>query len=379
MQPSLQVISLKQITTTKRNPRCDLADDDEGIEQFAQHLANGREPHLVQPPIVVEETAGMYRIVAGERRIRAARAAGWTTVACLVHPAATLSPLIEFQLRSYENFHRQDLHPLDRAATLHIERAIELARALGCENEAYALLEQEQLPLSTVQALNDLLATHGFQPTHPPVTWEQVLNRLGLAMSTDQRKRLVRLLTLNPVIMERLRALDLSEASLRSLGQLEPADQEAVVAALEADPTLARRLRRISRAVRDQDYTIDEALSEARGVVLTDEADRDTDDDEADEGDGNGNTNEVNQGSDKKGKGNGDNPAPDDTASDQPDDTVMEHVTMLLDLSNQIATTLEALSSAMGGRVLDLSEPWRDYVAVALDTIQDSLEAIGRR
>lgn len=378
MNPSLAVIPLERITTTPRNPRSDLADDDEGIVHFAQHLTALSEPYFVHPPVVIVMDGG-YRIVSGERRVRAARAAGWAQVACLVYPAA-MPTLHEFRLRSYENLHRQELHPLDRAAMLHIEHGLATASALGCEEAALMLLTREQKPLATVQALNDLLAANGLHPTRPPVTWEQTLTRLGLAMSTDQRKRLLRLLSLEPAILERLRGLDLTETALRSIGQLEPADQEVLVAALEADPALARRLRRISRAVRDQDYTIEEAIAEARGEVLNDEeGSAEDDEDHADD-----DNNEEREGHESKRKGEGegddfdDEEGNGDAPADLPDEAMMGAVTTLLDLSAQIATALETLQATAGGDITSLPEPWGDYVEVALDTIQDGLTSIGR-
>jgi len=373
LNPSLAVIPLESITTTPRNPRSDLADDDEGVAHFAQHLTALSEPYFVHPPVVIA-AGGNYRIVSGERRIRAARTAGWLQVACLVYPAE-MPTLHEFRLRSYENLHRQELHPLDRAAMLHIERGLEIASALGCEADAHALLTRENKPLATVQALNDLLAANGFQPTHPPVTWEQTLSRLGLAMSTDQRKRLIRLLSLEPAIMERLRALDLTETSLRSIGQLEPADQEVLVTALEADPSLARRLRRISRAVRDQDYTIEEAIAEARGEVLNDEGSAEENDQADDD-----NEEDDEQKDKREGEGDDFDDEEGDEAdpSDLPDEEMMGAVTTLLDLSAQMANALETLYAAAGGDIASLPEPWGDYVEVALDTIQDGLTSIGR-
>jgi hypothetical protein len=371
VKPSLKVLALKAISTTVRNPRSGLDDEDEGVAQFAHHLTDWEEPYLAQPPVVVAVGEQGYRLIAGERRIRAVRGAGWNQVACLVYPA-DLSVAQEFRLRSAENLHRQELSPLDQAVMLQTTYGLEVAQALGCEAEALALLAEEQSPFVTVQALNDLLANYGFQPTHPPVTWEQVLDRLGLAMSENQRKRLLRLLTLQPALVERLKALNLTETALRSIGQLEGEDQERLVAALEADPTLVKRLRRISRAVRDQGYSLDEALAEARGeVLLTDE---DTGDEAGDDEEAHENTGaKPRQAKERADQAGDEEPSP----ADLLDDAVMETVTLLLDLSSQVATTLETLQQVTNGNALP--EPWGDYLDVALDTLHDGLVSAGRR
>jgi len=67
---------------------------------------------LLQPIVVRQSDVG-YEIVAGERRWRAAREAGWTTVPALIRQTEDADLLRDALL---ENLHRVQLNPLEEAA-----------------------------------------------------------------------------------------------------------------------------------------------------------------------------------------------------------------------------------------------------------------------
>ena len=69
---------------------------------------------MLQPLLVVEQN-GRYRIVAGERRFRAARIAGLTQVPCIVRD---LSPREQMEAALIENIQREDLNPMEEAAAI---------------------------------------------------------------------------------------------------------------------------------------------------------------------------------------------------------------------------------------------------------------------
>ncbi len=123
---------------------------------------------IVEPPVVEEIAQNEYRILAGERRIQAARLAGWEKIPCLVHPP--LDPAQAHTLRLVENMHRQELHPLDQAAGLKIAWLTANADALGLQAQARAILEIEQSPGETLTALDSLLLDHEFAVTRPAFT-----------------------------------------------------------------------------------------------------------------------------------------------------------------------------------------------------------------
>lgn len=88
-------------------PRTDF--DDEGLQELAESV----KAHGVLQPILARSTAGGYEIVAGERRWRAARAAGLETVPVILVEAAA-EKLLEIAV--IENVQRADLNPMEVAS-----------------------------------------------------------------------------------------------------------------------------------------------------------------------------------------------------------------------------------------------------------------------
>jgi ParB family chromosome partitioning protein len=83
------------------------------FEQAAlEELAGTIRAHGVLTPVVVRRTAHGYQIVAGERRVRAARLAGLTRVPAIVREASNAEAL---EMALVENLQREDLNPLEAA------------------------------------------------------------------------------------------------------------------------------------------------------------------------------------------------------------------------------------------------------------------------
>jgi ParB family chromosome partitioning protein len=95
------------IRPNARQPRRRL--DGEGIEELAESV---RAQGLVQPVVVRPAPEGGYELIAGERRWRAARAAGLATVPALVRETDDRDSLL---LALVENVAREDLTPVDEA------------------------------------------------------------------------------------------------------------------------------------------------------------------------------------------------------------------------------------------------------------------------
>ncbi|TCD06699.1 ParB/RepB/Spo0J family partition protein [Erythrobacteraceae bacterium CFH 75059] len=83
--------------------------DDEALEQLAASIAARG---VIQPVIVQPVGDGAYRLVAGERRWRAARIAGLGSIPAIVR---TLEPREVMALALIENLQREDLNPLEEA------------------------------------------------------------------------------------------------------------------------------------------------------------------------------------------------------------------------------------------------------------------------
>ena len=83
--------------------------DDEALEELADSI---RQHGVLQPILVRPVPTGGYRIVAGERRWRASRLAGKTTIPAVVR---NLSDLEAMTIALIENLQREDLDPIEEA------------------------------------------------------------------------------------------------------------------------------------------------------------------------------------------------------------------------------------------------------------------------
>ncbi|TMI80634.1 MAG: ParB/RepB/Spo0J family partition protein [Bacillati bacterium ANGP1] len=79
--------------------------------EFDELVASIRRHGILQP-VVARPANGAYQIVAGERRFRAAQAAGLTTVPAVVRDISDREAL---EVALIENIRREDLNPMERA------------------------------------------------------------------------------------------------------------------------------------------------------------------------------------------------------------------------------------------------------------------------
>ena len=84
-------------------------------ETMTQLAASGQAQGTLQPLPGVEQPGGRYRIVAGERRWRAARQAGLATVPCMVRD---MDMIRQMEVSLIENLQREDLNPMEEAAAI---------------------------------------------------------------------------------------------------------------------------------------------------------------------------------------------------------------------------------------------------------------------
>jgi ParB family chromosome partitioning protein len=80
--------------------------------QGMEELVSSIKQHGILQPLVVTETPRGYELIAGERRLRAAKIAGLSTVPAIVRSATNQQKL---ELAIVENVQRKDLNPLERA------------------------------------------------------------------------------------------------------------------------------------------------------------------------------------------------------------------------------------------------------------------------
>ena len=205
-------IAVTAVVPNPRQPR--LVFEDEALDELTHSV---KEFGLLQPIVVRERSEG-YELVMGERRLRAARAAGLQTVPAIVRDTTDDALLRDALL---ENIHRVQLNPLEEAA-------------------AYQ------------QLLEEFGATH-----------EELAGRIG--RSRSQVTNTIRLMKLPVKVQTRVAAGVLSAGHARALlgladaeaqdalatrivaeGMSVRATEEAVAMAAAEQPTARRRARNIS-------------------------------------------------------------------------------------------------------------------------------------
>ena len=136
--------------------------DDETLAELAASI---NEVGILQPIVVRRSGDGVYELVAGERRLRAAKLAGLATVPVVLRDSQDSELLREALI---ENIHREDLNPIELA-----EAFRQLLEELGLKQEALAdrvgvsrshianTIRLLSLPLEVQQLLTDDRITAG--------------------------------------------------------------------------------------------------------------------------------------------------------------------------------------------------------------------------
>jgi ParB family transcriptional regulator, chromosome partitioning protein len=131
-------IPVSAITANPRQPRGEFPE--ETLEALARSI---REVGVLQP-VVVRRRDGGYEMVAGERRLRAAKLAGLASIPAIVREGDDSESLREALI---ENIHREDLAPLELAAAFQ-----SLLEDLGATQETVA----ERLGYSRAHVANTI-------------------------------------------------------------------------------------------------------------------------------------------------------------------------------------------------------------------------------
>jgi ParB family chromosome partitioning protein len=103
----LQELSVSDIHANKYQPRKTF--DEEALEELTASI---REKGILQPVVVRKAGPDKFELIAGERRWRAAKKAGLTTIPALVKDVSDLESL---ELALIENIQRRDLNPIEEA------------------------------------------------------------------------------------------------------------------------------------------------------------------------------------------------------------------------------------------------------------------------
>jgi ParB family chromosome partitioning protein len=146
-------VPVNAVSPNPKQPRTRF--DDEAIGSLAASI---REVGILQP-IVVRKAGAGYELIAGERRLRAAKLAGLATIPVVVRDTDDADTLREALI---ENIHREDLGPIELA-----EAFRQLLEELGLKQEELAdrvgvsrshianTIRLLQLPIDVQQLLTD--------------------------------------------------------------------------------------------------------------------------------------------------------------------------------------------------------------------------------
>jgi len=136
-------IPVNQIFPNPRQPRT-VFDETSLNELIASIKAVG----ILQPPVVRKVSDNKYELIMGERRFRAAKAAGLTSIPVIIRQTPDNELLRDALI---ENIHRSNLNPLEEGAAY-----AQLLSDFGCTHDELALKLGRSRPLisNTIRLLN---------------------------------------------------------------------------------------------------------------------------------------------------------------------------------------------------------------------------------
>ena len=158
-------------------------------EEIGALAASIREVGILQPIVVRRAGEHGYELVAGERRLRAAKVAGMATVPVVLRDTGDADLLREALI---ENIHRQDLGPIELAEAFRqlLEdlglKQDELAERVGVSRSHIAnTIRLLQLPLETQQLLTDARIQAGHARALLTLGDADAVNTLALRVAAE--------------------------------------------------------------------------------------------------------------------------------------------------------------------------------------------------
>jgi ParB family chromosome partitioning protein len=136
-------VAISAISPNPRQPRTHF--DPIALEEL---IASIKEIGILQPPVVRQTTPGKYELIMGERRFRAAKAAGLKTIPVIIRQTPDNELLREALI---ENIHRSQLNALEEAGAYS-----QLLTDFNCTHEELAQKLGRSRPLisNTIRLMN---------------------------------------------------------------------------------------------------------------------------------------------------------------------------------------------------------------------------------
>jgi ParB family chromosome partitioning protein len=137
------LIEIKDISPNPRQPRTHF--DPVALEEL---IASIKEIGILQPPVVRQTKPGKYELIMGERRFRAAKAAGLTSIPVIIRQTPDNELLREALI---ENIHRSQLNAIEEAAAY-----TQLLNDFNCTHDELAAKLGRSRPLisNTIRLMN---------------------------------------------------------------------------------------------------------------------------------------------------------------------------------------------------------------------------------
>lgn len=140
-------VSIDSISPNPRQPRTVF--DEDALRELTASI---KEVGLLQPPVVRETSHGRYELIMGERRYRAAKAAGLRSIPVIIRQTSDNDLLRDALI---ENIHRSQLNALEEAAAY-----TQLLNDFSCTHEELAQKLGKSRPhISNTMRLLNLPAT----------------------------------------------------------------------------------------------------------------------------------------------------------------------------------------------------------------------------
>ena len=135
-----------------------------GASEIASLAESLREHDMLQP-VLVRRVGDRFQLISGERRLRAAIQAGWSTVPARLREA---DDRLVAELAIVENLQRKDLNPIEKAMSFkryleeHLCTQEDLAQRLKIDRSTIAnLMRLLELPLGVLDAIRSGAITAG--------------------------------------------------------------------------------------------------------------------------------------------------------------------------------------------------------------------------
>lgn len=172
--PEVQHLLVDSIVPNRYQPRQAFPS-----QELAELTASLKQSGLLQPILVRRKGDGMYELISGERRWRAAKQAGLETIQAVIRNCGDEESVV---LALVENLQRSDLNPMETARTYHrmmnefgLTQDI-IAQRVGCERSSVAnVVRLMNFPLEVQQ----LIETNQLSMGHAKVI-------LGLSSQNEQ-------------------------------------------------------------------------------------------------------------------------------------------------------------------------------------------------